>query len=57
MSSCRLAYAQTRLILAKVLFNFDLELAEDSREWLKDQIVTKFWVKPPLNVLLHAREV
>ena len=46
----RLAYAQTRLILAKVLFSLNLELTGNSNDWLKDQRVIKFWVKPPLNL-------
>jgi cytochrome P450 len=47
-----LAYAEMRLILARILFNFDLTLAPDSREWRKNQAVYTFWQKPPLNVYL-----
>lgn len=41
-----------RLILAKLVYNFDMSLAEDSREWLKDQKAFVVWDKPPLNVVL-----
>ncbi|KAI0403221.1 cytochrome P450 [Xylaria palmicola] len=47
-----LAYAEMRLILAKIVFNFDLTLADDSRLWLKDQRAFTVWDKPALNVHL-----
>ncbi|KAI1494340.1 cytochrome P450 [Biscogniauxia mediterranea] len=47
-----LAYAEMRLILARVLFNFDLRLADDSKDWLKDQKVYGVWDKPDLHVYL-----
>lgn len=40
-----------RLILVKVLFNFDLELAEGSENWLNQKSYT-IWEKGPLNVRL-----
>ncbi|KIN02897.1 hypothetical protein OIDMADRAFT_160486 [Oidiodendron maius Zn] len=46
-----LAWAEMRLILAKVLFNFDLELAQGRENWL-DQKVYAIWEKGPLNVKL-----
>lgn len=49
---CSLAYAEMRLILAKVVYNFDLRIAEDSRDWLKGQKAYIVWEKPPLNVYL-----
>ncbi|KAL4864350.1 cytochrome P450 [Aspergillus spectabilis] len=30
-----LAYAEMRLILARILYNFDLRIAEDSLQWTK----------------------
>jgi hypothetical protein len=42
-----------RLIMAKVLFNFDLELVEKERDWMKDQKVFTLWRKPSLMVRLH----
>ncbi|KAI1115913.1 cytochrome P450 [Nemania sp. NC0429] len=47
-----LAYAEMRLILAKIVFNFDMSLADDSRDWLKDQKAYTVWEKPPLNIHL-----
>jgi len=48
-----LAYAEMRLILAKVLFNFDLELVDKTQEWMKGQKVFTLWEKPSLMVKLH----
>ncbi|KAI5920504.1 P450 monooxygenase No.1 [Camillea tinctor] len=45
-----LAYAEMRLILAKLLYNFDISLHEDSRDWLKTQKAYVVWDKPQLNV-------
>jgi hypothetical protein len=47
-----MAYAEMRLILAKVLFNFDLELVDKSQEWMKGQKVLTLWMKPSLMVTL-----
>ncbi|ROV97385.1 hypothetical protein VMCG_06862 [Cytospora schulzeri] len=46
-----LAYAEMRTILARVLFNFDLELADPEKDWM-DQNVFFLWTKPALNVYL-----
>jgi averantin hydroxylase len=51
-----LAYAEMRLILAKVLFNFDLELDEGKTgQWL-DQKVFTLWEKKPLWVRVRSVE-
>ena len=50
----RLAYAEIRLILCKLLFNFDVELCPESKNWT-DQEVYFLWDKPPLQVLLTER--
>lgn len=42
-----LAYAEMRLILAKVLYHFDLELDERTGDWT-NQKVFGLWEKPPL---------
>lgn len=47
-----LAYAEMRLILARLLLDFDLTLAEDSRDWLASQKCYSLWDKPSLNVHL-----
>lgn len=41
-----------RLILARVIWNFDLSLCDDSRDWIGQQKVFILWQKNPLNVLL-----
>ncbi|KAI8632604.1 trichothecene C-15 hydroxylase [Xylariaceae sp. FL1651] len=46
-----LAFAEMRLILARIIFAFDMKIAEDSEGWL-DQKVYSIWIKPPLNVYL-----
>ncbi|KAF2962997.1 hypothetical protein GQX73_g10576 [Xylaria multiplex] len=50
-----LAYAEMRLILAKVLFHFDMAIAEDSRDWVQRSGAYAVWVKPSLNVHLTPR--
>jgi cytochrome P450 len=50
-----LAYAEMRLILAKLVFNFDMSLADDSRGWLRDQKAYTVWDKPALNI--HMKPV
>lgn len=46
-----LAYAEMRLILAQVLWNFDMELAPESDNWA-DQQIFSLWQKGPLYVKL-----
>ncbi|KAI1821973.1 putative cytochrome P450 monooxygenase [Xylaria intraflava] len=48
-----LAYAEMRLILAKIVYNFDISLADESRNWIEDQKVYDLsWKAPPLNIHL-----
>lgn len=42
-----------RLILAKVVFNFDLKLLPESDDWLQRNKVFTLWEKPELMVSLH----
>ena len=41
-----------RIILARLVWKFDLKLAPSSESWLADQKVHDVWGKPPLNVYL-----
>jgi hypothetical protein len=41
-----------RLILAKVLFSFDLELVDKTQDWMDGQKVFTLWQKPSLTVKL-----
>lgn len=46
-----LAYMETRLILSKLVWGFDMELQEDSANW-DDMRVFVLWEKGPLNAVL-----
>ena len=46
-----LAYAEMRVILARMIWNFDMELMPDSLNWT-DQGVYTLWEKGPLRVKL-----
>lgn len=48
-----MAYHEMRLIVAKVLYAFDLELTPESRDWA-DQQTFILWEKKPLLCKLHA---
>lgn len=50
-----LAYAEMRLVMAKVLYNFDLELVDHESDWF-DQKYFTLWVKGPLMVKLSVAE-
>ena len=54
--ACSLAYAETRLILARMIWNFDLMLDNDSKTWIDDNEVYMIWEKMPLNVYLTPRK-
>ncbi|KAK4184282.1 Isotrichodermin C-15 hydroxylase [Podospora australis] len=47
-----LAYIEMRLILARVLWSFDLRIAEESRDWMIRQRIFNLWEKGALNVYL-----
>ncbi|KAL2266734.1 hypothetical protein VTJ83DRAFT_6086 [Remersonia thermophila] len=47
-----LAYIEMRLILARVLWSFDMQIADDSLDWMSKQRVFNLWEKGPLNVYL-----
>lgn len=48
-----MAYHEMRIILAKVLCNFDLELRPESQDWLNQEVYT-LWQKKPLMVKVKA---
>lgn len=45
-----LAYSEMRLILAKLVWSFDFELMDKSKDWLDQCKVMRHWVKPELAV-------
>lgn len=54
----QLAYAEMRLMLARILWRFDLQLDEarmGGRDWLSEQRVWILWQKSPLWVILKSR--
>ncbi|RDL42248.1 uncharacterized protein BP5553_02227 [Venustampulla echinocandica] len=48
-----LAFAEMRLILARLVWNFDLVLEEKSKGWVENQDVMMVYLKPPLMVKLN----
>jgi len=51
-----LAYAEMRLITAKLAWNFELELMPQSYGWIEGQKVFTVFEKPPLFLKLHSAE-
>ncbi|AEO70569.1 uncharacterized protein THITE_2055849, partial [Thermothielavioides terrestris NRRL 8126] len=45
-----LAFAEMRLILARIIFNFDMELGEGAQNWIGRQRTLPLWSRIPLNV-------
>lgn len=50
------AYAEMRLVAARVLLRFDFELAEGMDDWAKNQRAFVVWEKGPLMVKLTERK-
>ncbi|KAJ5085466.1 hypothetical protein N7532_010237 [Penicillium argentinense] len=50
----KLAYCEIRLILCKLLWNFDISLCTESKNWLNQEVYF-LWDKPPLMVTLLDR--
>ncbi|KAH5622240.1 hypothetical protein HBI51_248140 [Parastagonospora nodorum] len=48
-----MAYHEMRFILAKVLYNFDLELCGQSEDWMEQKVYV-LWQKTPLMVKVKA---
>ncbi|KAE8412379.1 cytochrome P450 [Aspergillus pseudocaelatus] len=46
-----LAYSEMRLILALIIFNFDLKLSDDSQDWIQQKNIL-MWQRGPLKVHL-----
>jgi len=46
-----LAYMEMRLVLARMLFEFNLELTEDTKDWTRAKVYT-VWQKNPLWIKL-----
>ncbi|KAI1653684.1 cytochrome P450 monooxygenase [Daldinia decipiens] len=52
-----LAYAEMRLILARLVWNYDLSLVNEAdRDWVKGQKMWVLWDKPALQIHLERRK-
>lgn len=51
-----LAYAEMRLIMSRLLWNFDLELVDGYENWDSEQRIHFIWEKGPLMVKLIPRQ-
>ncbi|KAK8023888.1 hypothetical protein PG993_011954 [Apiospora rasikravindrae] len=47
-----LAYAEVRVIIARLLYRFDIELMPGQERWMDDQRAAFVWIKGPLEVRL-----
>lgn len=50
-----MAYAEMRMVLAKLLLNFDFEMLPGQDDWWVKQGTYLVWEKLPLQVKLHPR--
>lgn len=50
ISKSSLAHVEMRIIFAKLLFNFDMELADGMEDWVKRCRPYTVWEKPALMV-------
>jgi len=50
-----LAYAEMRLLLANLVWQFDLELMKESEDWLERNVIYTLWMRPELMVKLTPR--
>jgi cytochrome P450 len=51
-----MAMHEMRLILAKILWNFDFELLPESKGWAESQRVFTLWEKKPLMVKIQLAQ-
>lgn len=51
-----LAYVEMRVILARIVWNFDMKLADGEGDWISGQKNFLLWNKPPLKVVLTPIE-
>ena len=52
-----LAKAEMRLLLAKLVWHFDMELVRGEEDWPRMQKIYGLWEKVPLMVRLRSREL
>jgi hypothetical protein len=47
-----LAYTEMRLVLAHIVYSFDMQLEQDGYGWIEKQLAFNVWDRGPLNVAL-----
>lgn len=55
VSSPSLAYAETRTVLSRMVWNFDMKLHPDSVGWLDRQKTYTTWQKDEMKVEIRPR--
>jgi cytochrome P450 len=50
-----MAYHEMRLVITKLLWNFDFELDEGAIGWAEGQRVFSLWEKKPLDLIVKIR--
>lgn len=51
-----LAYAEIRLVLARLVWNFDMEICDEDKNWVVEQRAYTVWEKPDLRMWLKPRK-
>lgn len=51
-----LAYLEMRVILAKMVWQYDFELLSKELDWERDSMMYVLWQKPVMNMKFHPRE-
>ncbi|OJJ36223.1 hypothetical protein ASPWEDRAFT_173006 [Aspergillus wentii DTO 134E9] len=52
----KLADAELRLVLSRLVWNFNIELADPNEDWIAKHQVFTLWRKPELKVKLTPRQ-
>jgi hypothetical protein len=50
-----LANAEIKLVLARIIYNFDMELVDKNSDWMRNQKVYIIWRKSELLIKLKER--
>ena len=57
LTPCSLAYMELRVIIARIIWNFDFELVNKEMDWFRDSRVFIMWDKPDLMLKICPRTV
>ena len=44
------------MVLARLVWNFDMEISQEDKDWVVDQKIYTVWEKPELHVWLKPRK-